>query len=206
MKANDIFCMLYCAGLLVMVALSGCGVTAKKGGVSSGKDISGIGNRIQVERRGDWRMSHQAGVFLAWPEADAGSGTSWPRTRTHLARQLVDQARKRFQSVTPAVADDSPARLFELAGQANADFVMKLLIHHVDSPSDFPVTRLDTTDHTRIHHKQLKMSLQVFEASSGRLLDTVNATARRPWYMSDLIPGSPLAEEAITLMLDQLIH
>lgn len=195
--------------LLVVVGLAGCGVTTQKSGAADLKGKPGIGYRFKVERRGEWRMSRQSSVYLAWPQADVGGDSSWPRTRTYLSRQLGDQARERFQKVTSGAVDDPAATVFERAIAANTDFVMQLLVHHVDTPSDFPdepgIRAVSISD-SQIRHKQLKMSLQVFEANSGRLLDTVNLSARRPWYLSELVPNSPLASDAINLMLDQLIH
>lgn len=208
MKAHFIS-LLSWALLLVTLGLAGCSVPVKKSDAADARVKPGTGYRFEVERRGEWRMSRQSSVFIAWPEAHVGGNTSWPRARTYLAHQLADQARERFQTITLGAMDDSSAALFELAVAADADFVMKLLLHHVDAPSDFPdvsANRANTTDVTGINHKQLRMSLQVFEANSGRLLDTVNLSARRPWYLPELLQNSPLALEAITLMLDQLIH
>lgn len=208
MKANFIP-LLYGVFLLLTAGLAGCGVSAKKSGVTDAREKPGMGYRFKVERRGEWRMSRQSSVYLAWPEADVGGQSSWPRTRTYLARQLAAQARERFQTVTSGVMDDESAGLFERAVAADADFVMKLLVHHVDAPADFPnvtASSVDATGGSQPRHKQLKMSLQVFEANSGRLLDTVNLSARRPWYLPDLMHNRTLAHESITLMLNQLIH
>ncbi len=208
MKARFVY--LYCGAiLLTSVGLAGCGFSPSRPVGSPVADSSILGNTFKVNRQGEWRMSRQAGVFLAWPQADTGGRSSWPRTRLYLAERLADQAGQRFQRVIPGTVDDASADLADLAVAAGADFILKLRVHQVDAPSafpDVPAVRVDSAADTDIRHKKLRMSLQVYESNTGRLLDTVSISARRPWYMSDLALGNPLADEAITLMLDQLIH
>lgn len=208
MKAR--FVHLLCGAiLLAATGLTGCVSLPGNRAGSAVEDSSILSHRFKMNRQGEWRMSRQSGVFLAWPQADAGGRSAWPRTRTYLAERLADQARQRFQRVIPGAVDDSPAALPALAVAADTDFILKLLVHQVDAPSDFPdasTHRVDDRDFADIRHKKLQMSLQVYESNSGRLLDTVTIAAKRPWYMVDLVQGNPLANEAIRLMLDQLIH
>ncbi len=167
----------------------------------------GVTPHVEVSRVHSWQLAARSRIYIAYPEAIASGQRDLPRTRADLQRLLRVHSAPRFQSVVSGDVEQSLEQAFAAARAAGCDVLFRPIVTaaQFSQKENAPDHLFDGSTDTgsRPDYLELRLSLQVYEAHSSRLLDTVTITAKRPWPATERSQNT-LAQAAIETLVSSL--
>lgn len=167
----------------------------------------GMSPHVEVSRTHDWQLAARSRIYIAYPEAIVPRHRDLPRTRSDLQRLLRTHAAPRFQAVVSGDLDKSLEQAFAAARAAGCDVLFRPIVTaaRFSDRENAPEHLFDGAADagSRPDYLELQLSLQIYEAHSSRLLDTISIAAKRPWPASERAQNT-LARAAVEALISQL--
>lgn len=195
-----------CLSLPLWLFVTAC--TLRHTGEMSRQVASDLGLRraMEVKRSAAWTLPDHAVVYLAEPEISPALQKAYPRLRLALDKALEAEVQERFYRFVRAEAGQTLPDAQSAALSQGCNLVLQLSLRRADENLSSATEWLDDEGFVDVEtgRDRLRLILKVFDARSGRLLDTLSVDSRSGWWRWREHQVAELVEPALVAMFEHL--